>query len=54
MTELDQIENRVLKLSPADFEKFRKWFREHEWNEWIVRSSVIPTPENLRLLLKGC
>lgn len=34
MTELDQIENRVLKLSPADFEKFRKWFREHEWEEW--------------------
>ena len=34
MTELDQIENRILKLSPTDFEKFRKWFREHEWDEW--------------------
>lgn len=34
MTELEQIENRVLKLSPADFEEFRKWFREQEWGEW--------------------
>lgn len=34
MTELEQIENRVLKLSPADFEEFRKWFREQEWDEW--------------------
>ena len=34
MTELEQIEDRVLKLSPTDFEEFRKWFREQEWNEW--------------------
>jgi hypothetical protein len=34
MTELEQIENRVLKLSLADFEEFRKWFREQEWGEW--------------------
>lgn len=34
MTELEQIEDRVLKLSATDFEEFRKWFREQEWNEW--------------------
>jgi hypothetical protein len=34
MTELEQIESRVLKLSLADFEEFRKWFREQEWGEW--------------------
>jgi len=34
MTELEQIEDRVLNLSPEDFEKFRKWFREQEWVEW--------------------
>jgi len=30
MTELEQIQDRVLKLSATDFEKFRKWFREQE------------------------
>ena len=30
MTELEQIEDRVLKLSATDFEEFRKWFREQE------------------------
>jgi hypothetical protein len=34
MTELEQIENRVLNLSPTDFQAFRKWFREQEWNAW--------------------
>ncbi len=34
MTELEQIEDRVLKLSPEDFEEFQKWFREQEWREW--------------------
>jgi len=34
MTELEQIEDRVLKLSATDFEEFRKWFREQEWSEW--------------------
>jgi hypothetical protein len=33
MTELEQIEDRVLKLSATDFEEFRKWFREQEWTE---------------------
>lgn len=34
MTELEQIEDRVRQLSPAEFEKFRHWFREFEWQAW--------------------
>jgi hypothetical protein len=34
MTELEQIEDRVRKLSAKEFEEFRTWFREQEWEEW--------------------
>lgn len=34
MTELEQIEDRVLKLSRTEFREFQKWFREQEWAEW--------------------
>jgi len=48
MTELEQIEDRVLKLSPEDFEKFRKWFREQEWVEGAGRSRVTLPRANSR------
>jgi hypothetical protein len=28
MTEVEQIEDRVLELSPSEFAEFRTWFRE--------------------------
>lgn len=34
MSELEQIEDRVRKLSPTEFAEFRRWFREQEWDEW--------------------
>jgi hypothetical protein len=34
MTEVEQIEDRVRKLSPSEFAEFRTWFREQEWEEW--------------------
>ncbi len=38
MTELEQVEERVLKLTPSDFEEYRKWFREQEWHAWAEQS----------------
>ena len=37
MTELEQIEQKVQSLSRGDFEKFRDWFMELDWEKWDER-----------------
>lgn len=37
MTELEQLEQEVQSLSQSDFEKFRDWFMEFEWEKWDER-----------------
>jgi len=34
MTELEKLEQRVRNLSRSDFEKFRDWFMEFDWESW--------------------
>jgi hypothetical protein len=50
MTELEQIEDRVRKLSPTEFEEFRRWFREQEWKEWDRQIEQDSKSGNLKAL----
>lgn len=34
MTELEQLERKIKNLSQSDFEKFREWFMEYDWENW--------------------
>lgn len=34
MTELERLERKVKNLSQSDFEKFREWFMEYDWENW--------------------
>lgn len=34
MTELERLERKIKNLSQSDFEKFREWFLEYDWENW--------------------
>ena len=34
MVTVEQLEQQIQQLSPHDFEKFREWFHEYEWQAW--------------------